>query len=182
MRLLLHACCAPCSTSVIEKLQPDFNLALYFFNPNIHPEKEYLFRKREIINYAAKVNIPVYDDDYLIKEWFAQVKGKERYPEKIGIRCALCIYYRLDRAAAKAKSENFDLFTTTLTVSPHKNAKMINGLGKNIERRTGMKYLKADFKKQDGYKRSIEMSAENGMYRQDYCGCVYSMLERKNVR
>ncbi|MBQ8468839.1 MAG: epoxyqueuosine reductase QueH [Clostridia bacterium] len=178
-KMLLHTCCAPCSTTTIERLSKDYDLTILYYNPNIYPEEEYLKRKNEQIRYLGILNsrgqnIKMIDCDYNQNEFFDAAKGLEDEPEG-GKRCAVCFALRLDFVAKKAKELGYDIFATSLTISPHKNAKLINEIGMNISKKYGVEYLVSDFKEQDGYKRSIEICKENCIYRQRYCGCKYSI-------
>jgi predicted adenine nucleotide alpha hydrolase (AANH) superfamily ATPase len=179
--LLLHSCCAPCSCYVLEYLVKYFNINLLFYNPNIMPENEYSHRlseqKRLVSLMDAENHIEVIEGRYDINEFTSIVKGLEGEPEG-GARCEKCFILRLEEAAVFAKNTGADYFTTTLTVSPHKNAQLINQLGMQIGEKYGVNYLEADFKKRNGYKRSIELSGEYGLYRQNYCGCSYSSGKR----
>ena len=175
-KLLLHACCAPCSSSVIERLKEDFCLTVYFYNPNMDTEKEYALRKTEEERLCKAFGVKEISEEYCPKEYYSAIKGSEDAPEG-GERCEKCFLLRLKKTAEKAKEENFDYFTTTLTLSPLKNAELINRIGKDVGKETGVNFLPCDFKKRDGYLRSLRLSEEYGLYRQDYCGCVFS---RKN--
>lgn len=172
-KLLLHSCCGPCSSSVIERLRDYFDITVFYYNPNIEPKEEYEKRKSEQLRLLNELGIKFMDIDYLNNEYHKKIKGYENEPEN-GLRCPLCFELRLDKTASKAKENNFDYFGTTLTVSPHKNSKIINEIGLKLEERYGVKFLLSDFKKEDGYKRSIELSKKYDLYRQDYCGCLYS--------
>lgn len=172
-KLLLHSCCGPCSSSVIERLRDFFDITVIYYNPNIEPKEEYEKRKNEQLRLLNELGIKFMDIDYLNNEYHEKVKGYENEPEN-GLRCPLCFELRLDKTASKAKENNFDYFGTTLTVSPHKNSKIINEIGLKLEEKYGVKFLLSDFKKEDGYKRSIELSKKYDLYRQDYCGCLYS--------
>lgn len=172
-RLLLHSCCGPCSSSVIERLRDYFDITVIYYNPNIEPKEEYEKRKSEQLRLLNELKIKFMDIDYLNNEYHDKVKGYENEPEN-GLRCPLCFELRLDKTASLAKENKFDFFGTTLTVSPHKNSKIINEIGLKLEDKYKIKYLVSDFKKEDGYKRSIELSKKYDLYRQDYCGCLYS--------
>ena len=179
-KLLLHSCCAPCSTSVIERLKDEFEISIFYYNPNIYPEEEYIKRKNEEIRYIEHLNktdnisISMIDCDYESEKFYKATKGFEKEREG-GARCAICFRLRLEETAKKAKALNFDIFGTTLTVSPHKNAEIINSIGNALEKEIGVKFLISNFKKNDGYKRSIELSKENNIYRQNYCGCEFAL-------
>ncbi len=187
-KLLLHTCCAPCSTAVIEKLSrsTDFLITAFFFNPNIHPITEYERRKTELKTYLDKMDIPYLDRDEEIlwrdqaKSWFAEVKGVEWASEKSRQRCEPCIRLRFETTAQQAKYRGFDVFATTLSISPYKDAEQINRLGLAVAKDTDIPFLEADFKQDGGYSRSIDLSRQEKMYRQNYCGCVFSRLERKH--
>jgi len=171
--MLLHACCAPCITHPVQQLKLSFRVTAYFYNPNIHPMEEYMKRVQEIKKLARRWRFPLIIGDYECEDWFKRIKGFEEELEG-GARCRTCYDMRLDRAARKAKELGFECFTTTLSISPHKNASTINEIGKTIEQTCGVKYHEADFKKKDGFKISCRMSEKERLYRQDYCGCVFS--------
>ena len=179
--LLLHCCCAPCSSSVISTLDEYFKITVLFYNPNIDTEEEYLKRKEElkrfIKEYKSKNKIDYIDCDYDSNTYYETIKGLENEPER-GARCTKCFKLRLEKTANIAKENNFDYFATTLTLSPLKNTKLINEIGLEISKNKNTKYLVSDFKKRDGYKKSIELSKEYNLYRQNYCGCKFS---KKNV-
>lgn len=177
-KLLLHSCCGPCSSSVIERLKDYFDITILYYNPNIEPIEEYLKRKEEQIRLLNELNIKFMDIDYLNEEYRSKVVGYEKEPEN-GLRCHICYRLRLEKTAKIAKENNFDYFATTLTVSPYKNAKVINELGLELQNKYNINYLLSDFKKEDGYKRSIELSKKYNLYRQDYCGCLFS--KERNV-
>ena len=173
--LLLHACCAPCSSHTLTVLDKYFRITLYFCNPNIAPEEEYVFRMNELKRLVREMalDIPIIEEKYDPVPFYELAKGLEELPER-GERCQKCIAYRLRKAGAKAKELEFDMFTTTLTISPHKDCAFINECGGQIQDECGVPYLFSDFKKHDGYKHSIELSKQYNLYRQNYCGCVYS--------
>ena len=176
--LLLQSCCGPCSSYVLEVLAQHFKVTVLYYNPNIYPESEYYKRLDEqikIINSMPfKNKVELMPCDYDEQEFLTAAKGFEGEKEG-GARCKECFVLRLDKTAALAKENGFDYFTTTLTVSPHKNAQMLNQIGKELEDKYGVKYLFADFKKKEGYKRSIQLSKEYDLYRQEYCGCRFSL-------
>lgn len=175
-RLLLHACCAPCSSSVVERLQQDYDLTLFYDNPNIHPEKEYQIRRDEIVRWCKQFELPLIVSDYAPQQWHQFIKGFESEPER-GDRCTLCYRMRLSHTARRAKHDGYDLFTTVLSISPHKDAERINRLGDELAAEIGVSFYQANFKKQGGFQRSLEISKEQGFYRQDYCGCQYSLAQ-----
>lgn len=177
-KLLLHACCAPCASAAIERLKGFFDISVYFYNPNIDTEQEYKLRAEELKRFCAVFNVPAIIAEYNSKDFYESVKGLEDLPEG-GERCFICYRLRLFNSAKYAKEKGFDYFTTTLTLSPLKNAEKLNETGYSAEKETGVKFLPSDFKKRNGYMRSIELSKEFGLYRQNYCGCVFS--KNKNV-
>ena len=168
-RLLLHCCCAPCSSAVIERIKKFFNITFYYYNPNIYPQEEYALRQNEF----KKLGVNVVAEEYNHNEFLEVVKGFENEPEG-GNRCRVCIAQRLNKSFEYAKLNNFDYVTTTLSISPHKDCEFINQLGEQLQQKFGVNYLYADFKKQNGYLRSIELCQELGIYRQDYCGCEFT--------
>lgn len=176
-KLLLHGCCAPCSSYVLEYLTEFFDITLLYYNPNISPQDEYNKRivevKRLISEMPLKSKVKLLEGRYAPEEFFDIAKGLEHLPEG-GERCFKCYRLRLEEAAKAAKEGEFDFFTTTLSISPHKNAEKLNEIGQELEEKYNVKYLYADFKKREGYKRSIELSRIYGLYRQNYCGCVFS--------
>lgn len=178
-RLLLHCCCGPCATAVIEKLLPHFEITLFYYNPNTYPESEYLKRFETLEKYAvdAGLHVGVIKAEYRPEEYFEAIKGFEDTSEG-GARCSACIEMRLSATADYAAAHGFGYFASTLSVSPMKNQTVINEAGFRQEKRTGVKYLVNDFKKNDGYKRSVEISKEYGLYRQNYCGCEASLKGR----
>lgn len=177
-RLLLHACCGPCASSVLEYLTPHFDVTVCYYNPNILPKDEFIRREnalKEVVSHFDGVNLVVPNQDG--QEYVSYVKGHKSDPEG-GARCTLCFNLRLENTAKYMleNMENFDFFATTLTVSPHKNAPLINEIGKTIAQKYGVNYLSSDFKKKDGYLHSIRLCKEWGIYRQSYCGCVSELL------
>lgn len=176
-KLLLHSCCAPCSSYCLEYLSQFFSITIFYYNPNISPENEYIHRveeqKRLISVLPAKHKIRFAEGNYDPGKFYNAVKGLEN-EEEGGERCFVCYRLRLQKAAQLAKELGFDYFTTTLSISPLKNAAKINEIGEDIAEKVGIKHLPSDFKKKNGYKRSIELSKEYSLYRQNYCGCVFS--------
>lgn len=177
--LLLHSCCGPCSSYVLEYLCDFFRVSVFYYNPNIFPEKEYLKRKNEQIRLISEFNkigkdISFIDCDYDHSVFLKCTIGLEREKEG-GERCHNCYEFRMRKAAEIAEKKGFDFFATTLTVSPYKNSQVLNELGEKIENETGVRYLYSDFKKRNGYKRSIELSKQYDLYRQIYCGCEFSI-------
>ena len=175
--ILLHSCCAPCSSYVITFLSNYFDITILYYNPNIFPKKEYEKRKQEQIklikNLKTKNKLNFFDCDYDNNIYEENIKGFEDAPEG-GNRCHICFNLRLEKTAKLAKEYNYDYFCSTLTVSPHKNSKIINEIGENISQKYQIKWLYSDFKKNEGFKQSIELSKKYQLYRQDYCGCIYS--------
>lgn len=173
--LLLHACCAPCSSYVLEYLASHFNITLFFYNPNIYPEDEYKKRLDELKRLVRemKLNIKVLEEHYVPDEFFEISKGLENIPEG-GERCRKCYRLRLQKTAEAAKADRYDFFCTTLSISPHKNAEWINEIGNELSKDYGTAFLPNDFKKKNGYKRSIELSKKYNLYRQNFCGCIFS--------
>ena len=180
--LLLHVCCAPCSSYVLEYLSSYFDITLFFCNPNITSENEYIYRVKEVRRLISQMplegNVVFAEGKYDTADFFAIAKGHEKEPEG-GERCFKCYKLRLRETAEYAKINQFDYFTTTLSISPYKNAEKLNSIGSSLADEYGVKYLFSDFKKKNGYKRSIELSNEYDLYRQDYCGCIYSETEMK---
>ena len=180
-RLLLQSCCAPCSSSVLEKLAEHFRVTVYYYNPNISPEGEFRRRAEEqrrlIGEMALGGVVDIITEKYDENEFLNAVRGLENEPEG-GKRCSACFHLRLEKTAQKARELGFEYFTTTLTVSPLKDAQRLNSIGLALGEKYGVKFLPSDFKKRDGYKRSIELSEQYGLYRQDYCGCRFSVREK----
>lgn len=180
-RLLLHSCCAPCSSYVLEYLSRYFSITVLYYNPNISPQEEYEHRKAEqqrLIQEGDWQNpVTFLDCDWDSDSFLAIADGLEDAPEG-GLRCFACYKLRLSAAAKAAKKGGYDYFTTTLSISPLKNAQKLNEIGDALAKEYGVKHLPADFKKKEGYKHSIELSAQYNLYRQNYCGCVYSKKEK----
>ncbi len=184
--LFLHSCCAPCSSYCIEYLSEYFLITVFYYNPNIYPDEEYMHRvaeqKRFIEAFPTKHPVRFLEGDFEQDRFYEEVaKGLEDEPER-GRRCEKCFDLRLRETAKRAKKAGADYYCTTLTISPLKDAKILNSLGEKIGREEGISFLPSDFKKHNGYKRSCEISKEYGMYRQDYCGCVFSKQERERER
>lgn len=179
-KLLLHACCAPCSIYVLQKLSADYEVTIYFYDPNIHPRAEYNKRRDELKKYAAKIGIDFVEGPYDSANWLNKTKGLENEPEK-GQRCEVCFDVRLAEAARYAKENNFGIWTTVLSISPHKSAGQINRVGERIAAMIGLTFVTADWKKNNGFKIASQLSKEEGFYRQDYCGCIYSKKNNKSV-
>ncbi len=184
-KLFLHSCCAPCSSYVLEYLSQYFEITVFYYNPNIFPKQEYQKRvaeqKRLIEEMETIHPVKFQAGRYEPQEFFSAVKGLEKIPEG-GERCFACYELRMREAAKLAKKGGYDYFTTTLSISPLKNAKKINEIGEKLEREYGICHLPSDFKKKNGYQRSIVLSGIFGLYRQDYCGCVYSQEERRRSK
>ena len=196
-KFFLHSCCAPCSSYVLEYLREYFNITVFYYNPNISMEPEYRKRveeqKRLISSYNANIQrelsegkkagylIEIVEGDYEPEQFFKIAKGLERCPEG-GERCFECFRLRLGKTAEKAARDGYDYFATTLTISPLKNAVKLNEIGEQLAQEYNISWLPSDFKKRNGYKRSIELSKEYQLYRQDYCGCIYSKIEREGEK
>lgn len=177
-RLLLHCCCAPCSTACLERLKDDMSVTVFFYNPNIE-DAEYNKRKRELVRLLEETGwADIVDCDRDTDKFYGAVKGLEKEPEG-GRRCEICIRLRLSATAERARADGYDYFATTLTVSPLKNARLINSIGEEFQS-DGCKWLYSDFKKQNGYLKSVRLSEKYGLYRQNYCGCVYSVKTLEN--
>ena len=183
--ILLHSCCAPCSSHVISTLTPHFNITILYYNPNIEPKEEYEHRKEEeirFINEYPNINkLDFLDCDHENEVYHETIKGLENEKEG-GARCMKCYLLRLEKTAKIAKEQGYDYFATTLTVSPLKNSKKLNEFGEYLSQKYNIKYLYSDFKKKEGYKHSIELAKEYNLYRQDYCGCIYSKQEREQEK
>lgn len=188
--LLLHSCCAPCSSAVLFRLCKHFEITVFYYNPNITDENEYQKRLTEQKRFIDLINSGLVDEikpvkpikliacDFSKLDWENEVEGLEKEPEG-GARCFKCYTLRLLKTAITAKQNNYDYFGTTLTVSPYKNSKWLNEIGKALEETHKVNFLYSDFKKENGYKLSIELSHKYGLYRQNYCGCVYSKAQKK---
>lgn len=180
--LCLHSCCAPCSSYVLEYLSRYFQITVFYYNPNIFPEEEYRKRVEEQQNFIGMLStvhpVSFLEGDFFPKQFYQAVKGLEQEPEG-GKRCFQCYALRLRETARLAKEQGFDYFTTTLTISPLKNADKLNEIGEQMAEKYRVLWLPSDFKKKNGYKRSTELSKEYGLYRQNYCGCVFSKQERE---
>ena len=180
-KLLLHACCGPCSSAVLEQLCSHFEITVLYYNPNTWPEEEYRRRGEELERFVAEAHplgVKVVEDRYDPREFYEAAAGLEAEPERGG-RCTACYRLRLRRAAEYAAENGFDWFTTTLSISPHKDAERLNQIGRELEEEYGVKFLPSDFKKKNGYLRSLQLSEEYGLYRQDYCGCEFSARASK---
>lgn len=180
--LLLHACCAPCSSYVLEYLSAYFQITVLYYNPNISPASEYEKRVEElhrlVRDLPAVYPISIIDGIYEPEKFYEMARGMEKMPEG-GERCFACYRLRLEETARIARAQGFDYFTTTLSISPLKNAEKLNNIGEELAEIYKVDYLQSDFKKKNGYKRSVELSCQYGLYRQDYCGCIYSKQERE---
>ena len=185
-KLLLHSCCGPCSSYVISYLANHFDITVLYYNPNIFPHEEYLKRKEEQIKVINELNkeysnrINIIDCEYDNDKYENKIKGLENEPER-GKRCEICYQMRMKKTASIAKEKEYDYFCTTLSVSPYKNANLINKIGKELEQKYQINWLYSDFKKKDGYKKSIQLSNKYNLYRQNYCGCIYSKNNLKSI-
>ena len=184
-RLLLHVCCAPCSSAVLEYLSQYFAITLLYYNPNISPREEYDKREAELKRLVSEMElvhpVDLLPCDYDGQAFVEAARGLEGEPEG-GARCEACFRLRLEYAAQEAARLHFDYYTTTLTISPMKNAPLLNQLGEEMGEKYGVAHLPSDFKKKNGYKRSVELSKEFGLYRQDYCGCAFSKAQREREK
>jgi hypothetical protein len=172
--ILVHACCATCACYVLQKIALEYTPVIYYYNPNIYPLEEYIRRRDELKNYASHQNIRFIEEIYKHDEWSKFIIGLEKEPEK-GQRCDKCFLLRLEKTASYALENNIKAFTTTLTISPHKNSKTILKIGNNIAKDKKIFFLATDFKKQDGYEKTVEIAKKERFYRQNYCGCLYSL-------
>lgn len=183
-KLLLHSCCGPCSSYVLTYLLDYFDITIFYYNPNIYPENEYQKRLNEqikLINSLNSKQIKIVTLPYDNNEFTTEVRGLETEKEG-GKRCTLCYNFRLEQTAKYAKEHNFDYFGTTLSVSPYKHSDILNNIGSRLEKKYHIKYLYSDFKKKDGYKKSIELSKKYNLYRQNYCGCQFSLQEMAKIK
>ena len=180
-KLLLHSCCGPCSTVVIERLKENFDLTVFYYNPNIEPKEEYEKRKQEQKKVCQFFNVAFVDCDYDNESWRKFVAGFENEKEG-GARCEKCFIYRLKATALYAKENGFNIFASTLSVSPHKNTLVINKVGEALSKEYAVEFLPESFKKKDGYLRSINLSKELNLYRQGYCGCLYGLAMQNKKR
>lgn len=172
-KFLLHTCCAPCGLAIIDELKNGFALTVFFYNPNIYPEEEYLKRKAEVIKVCHEWGVPMVDADYEIKKWDKAVKGLENEPE-MGARCPVCINLRLTKAAQYAAQNGFEYFGASLTMGRNKKAEVIHPLGQALAEKYGLKFYAKDWKKQGRQERAKKLVEERNIYRQSYCGCRYS--------
>ncbi|MCB1194801.1 epoxyqueuosine reductase QueH [bacterium] len=178
-RLLIHACCAPCAPYVVSEMKKDFDITLYFYNPNIHPYSEYERRANELVRFSIDAGVDYIIGKNDIKYWIESVKGLENEPEK-GERCTVCFSIRLKEAMRKAEELGIPYVTTLLTVSPHKLSEQINAAGRELQHNfKSVTFLEKNFKKQDGYKKTRQMGAPYQFYQQDYCGCVFSLRDKR---
>lgn len=175
--MLLHICCAPCSTHVINVLKDRYVITGFFYNPNIHPKEEYIRRLEEVRRFCSEVGMDLVEGEYKPGQWFELVRGHEKDPEG-GERCLICYQDRLEETARYASRSAFEFFTTTLTVSPHKNSKSIFSIARRLAGKYNVEFYEEDFKKRDGFKKSVELSKKYHMHRQDYCGCIFSKRQR----
>ncbi len=172
-RLLLHICCAVCTLHPLALLLKEYDVTLFYYNPNIHPETEYRKRLEYIVQISRSFAIPIIKGDYNTSDWFEITDVFKDEPEG-GKRCGVCFEMRLEETAKTALLKKFDIFSTTLTISPHKNSKLINKIGEEVSKKYNILFYDADFKKKDGFKKTIGLSNDHNIYRQDYCGCIYS--------
>ena len=172
-KILVHICCAPDALYVLDILKNDFDVSGYFYNPNIHPRKEYDLRLMEVRSVAKSLKVTLYEDTYDTKRWFDITKKFRFEPEK-GKRCDICYAMRLEKTAQKAKELKLDTFTTVMSLSPWKKSDVMNKIGLMFSFRYGINFFEANFKKKDGFRKSVELSKRHGLYRQNYCGCEFS--------
>jgi predicted adenine nucleotide alpha hydrolase (AANH) superfamily ATPase len=178
-RMLVHICCAPDALYVINLLKQDYDVAGYFFNPNIHPEEEYMLRLQEARRVAQNIGFELIEAEYDKENWLSTTHKLKDEPER-GLRCDVCYAIRLTKTARMASELGFSLYTTVMSLSPLKKAATLNRIGRMSARRYKIDFLEADFKKKDGFKKSVELSNQHHLYRQNYCGCAYSMRQKRN--
>ncbi len=176
-KLLMHSCCAPCSSACIETVKDKLDTTIFYYNPNIDTIDEYLLRKEEQLRLCQALDVKCIAEDHCKDDFLQAITGLENEREG-GARCTVCYRLRLEKTAQKAKELGFDYFTTTLTVSPLKDAERLNAIGFELAQKYGVKFLPSDFKKKGGYARSVELSKQYGLYRQNYCGCEFSKITR----
>lgn len=174
-KFLLHTCCAPCSIAIVDELKAKFELTVFFYNPNIHPVEEYLKRKAEVIKVCQEWVVPMVDMDYEVEEWHQKVGSGLELAVEGGPRCALCFHFRLAKTAEYAEANNFDYYGSSLTSGRNKKSEVINSIGDHLAKNHKIKFYDVDWKKGGRQEKGRQMVAERGIYRQDYCGCVYSI-------
>lgn len=179
-KILVHACCAPDALGSFDSFSSDFSPVFFFFNPNIHPEEEYKKRLNEMVRVGELLGVEIVQGDYLPERWFYNVRAFKREKEG-GLRCNICIAVRLYETGLKAKKLGMSHFSTTLTISPKKNVEIVNRIGRMIGKRLGVKFIEKILRKKAGFEKSVSLSRKYNLYRQNYCGCIYSLEERKNL-
>lgn len=179
-KLLFHSCCAPCSGYLVSQLVDNFEVTVYYNNPNIYPKSEYQIRKNEAKNFFADHGTKFVEIEYDHDKWLELVDGLKNEPEQ-GKRCILCYHFRLENAAKYAKDNDYDFFASSLAISPYKKSKILNNLGRAIAKKIGVEFIAEDWKKKDGYKKATEFSKNYDFYRQNYCGCEFSQKDDKRV-
>lgn len=177
MKILLHSCCAGCAAFIIKKLQKHTKITVFFYNPNIYPKKEYNIRMNEVKKYCDKLGVEFVEQNADYDDWKSLIQGHEKDPEK-GKRCQICIKHRLEQAAKFAQKNGFTHFATTLTISPHKDAEFVNSVGSELAEKYGLQFIDEVWRKNDGFLHSCKLSKELGFYRQEYCGCEYSVRSK----
>jgi len=177
-RILVHVCCAPDGAYVLQLLRANYSPTAFFYNPNIHPQEEYVYRRQEMERVAVWLKVPLIEEPPDFDRWFKLTEAYKNEPEK-GRRCDLCYAIRLERTAERAAEQKFPLFTTVMSLSPWKKSQVINALGEALGQKYRVDFLQADFKKKNGFLKSVALSRELGLYRQDYCGCQYSLEARQ---
>lgn len=179
-KLLLHSCCAPCSGYLVTQLANNFEVAVYYNNPNIYPASEYQIRKNEAKKFFTNHGTKFIEIAYDYNKWLELATGLEQEPER-GKRCLLCYYFRLNNVAQYALDNDYDFFASSLAISPYKNSKIINNLGRAVAKKIGLEFIDEDWKKKDGYKKATEFARSYDFYRQNYCGCEFSILDDKRL-